>query len=170
MTFISQMKLLGLAALITCLLCIIKPELKYKNKFVITTKTEYVNYSVKNFNKKEFIEYLMQIKVKFPDIVFAQATLECGFKSKMFKTKCNLFGMRVAEQRTSLGEGEPGEYAKFNNWKESVIDYALFQSEVLSHIETREEYFSFLQRRYAKDPKYCQKLKSIIKKQWKVNQ
>src|SRR6187402_1570007 len=49
------------------------------------------------FSKKDLKEYLLQLNIKFPNIVLAQAELESGhFKSVMFKENNNLFGMKQA--------------------------------------------------------------------------
>ena len=37
------------------------------------------------FSKRNFYEYLKEVNVKFPEIVFAQAMKESGFKSFLFK-------------------------------------------------------------------------------------
>lgn len=115
------------------------------------------------FKVQELKDYLEELNVKFPDIVYAQARLETnGFKSKIFKENNNLFGMKQSTRRSSTNKGEQHGHAYYDNWRESVLDYALWQCKYLSQINTRAEYLEYLKANYAEDPNYYQKLLKII--------
>jgi hypothetical protein len=112
---------------------------------------------------EKLYNYLLETKIQFPEIVFAQAILETGhFKSKIFITNKNLFGMKEAKQRPTTAKGTELEHAFYENWKESVKDYAMFQSRyILPKIKTEKEYLMYLKSNYAEDPNYIQKIKQI---------
>lgn len=106
--------------------------------------------------------YLKSINVKHPDIVYAQAVLESGyFTSTLFHNNSNLFGMKAAKQRPYTYIDVKSGYAYYSDWKQSVLDYALFQSAYMRGLN-REQYFRYLQRNYADDSGYVRKLQAII--------
>jgi hypothetical protein len=114
-------------------------------------------------NERLFVK-LKETSIKFPHIVYAQAILETGnFKSKVFLENNNLFGMKAASKRPSTAISFKNEYAVYEDWQASVIDYALFQAAYLKHIKTETEYFEYLEASYAEDKDYVIKIKSIIK-------
>lgn len=115
------------------------------------------------FKVNEFRDYINQLKIKFPDIVYAQARLETnGFKSKIFRENNNLFGMKASTRRSSTNKGEQHGHAYYDSWRESVLDFALWQCRYLSNINTREQYFEYLRANYAEDPNYVSKLKKML--------
>lgn len=115
------------------------------------------------FSEDALIDYLREIKVKFPEVVFAQALLETGnFKSSNFKRNSNLFGMKRAGRRPTTAAIVDNGYAVYKSWQESVLDYALYQSHYLSNIKNQEDYLATIGRVYAEDPKYLTKIKIII--------
>lgn len=117
-------------------------------------KTLYISECNK-FSEKALMTYMKSINIKFPEVVFQQAKLESGgFKSNLFKTKHNLFGMKKAMQRATLSIGKPNEYAYFKSWKECVIDYALYQSRYFPNVKTKEEYIDKLCENYAENVNY----------------
>ena len=92
---------------------------------------------------------LAKQKVKHADIVLRQAILETGWLSC---TKCslkynNLFGFWYKKQ-----------YLKFDNWKESIAYYRRWQDR---HFKGGDYYQFLVDRGYATDPEYINKLKSI---------
>lgn len=117
------------------------------------------------FSEEKLLEYLEQINVKFSDIVFAQAVLESGnFKSKIFLTNNNLFGMKLAAKRPTLAKGVEFDHAFYDSWRDCVLDYAFYQARYLSNIKTREDYFRYLEANYAEDPQYLHKVQKLIKR------
>jgi len=104
--------------------------------------------------------------VKFPEIVFAQAVLESGhFKSFIFRTNNNLFGMRYPKVRETLATGAKSGYAVFSDWQSSVKDYKLWQDRFIQKrgIDTKAEYLTELDKVYSESNGYSAKLKKIIK-------
>ena len=118
------------------------------------------------FSENRLISKITELNFKFPHIILAQAKLESGhFKSTIFLENNNMFGMKEAKLRSNLAKGTNRGHAYYENWQESVIDYALYYSTYLYKIKTEGEYFEYLRQNYAEDPTYVQRLKQIIKKQ-----
>lgn len=116
------------------------------------------------FNKTAMVQYMKQINIKFPHIVYAQAILEStDFTSNIFKENNNCFGMKVATSRQTTNQGAQYDHAVFETWKDCVIDYALYQARYLSSIKNEEQYFEYLEQSYAEDTAYVNKLRNIIK-------
>lgn len=117
------------------------------------------------FTESKLKEYVLELNIKFPHIVLAQARIETGhFKSKIFKENKNLFGMKEAKQRPTTNQGTENDHAYYKNWHESVVDYALYQAKYLSNIKTENEYLEYLRQNYAEDPKYVDKIRVLLKK------
>lgn len=117
------------------------------------------------FSKSKLKEYLVELNVKFPHIVFAQARLESGnFKSSIFLENNNLFGMKVARRRPTTNKGENRGHAYFDSWKECVVDYAFYQAAYLQDLKTEQQYLQYLKTNYAEDPNYYQRLLKLINK------
>ena len=117
-----------------------------------------------DFTEEKLIEYVKELNIKFPHIVLAQARLESGnFKSNIFKENNNLFGMKEAKQRISTNKGTNLGHAKYESWKECVLDYALYQATYLSKFKTEEQYYSYLADNYAANGRYVKLLKDIAK-------
>jgi len=118
-------------------------------------KTEYekelfIIDTLKTFSEQNLVTYLLDLNVKFPDIVFSQARYETGnFKSLVFRENNNLFGMKVANSRATTNRGEQHNHAIFNNWQMSVLDYALWQNAYGRKFKTRESYMQYLKDVYA---------------------
>jgi hypothetical protein len=118
------------------------------------------------FTPEKLKEYLLELNIKFPHIVYAQSMLETNnFKSNIFQTNNNLFGMKQAKIRATTNQGTERGHAIYKHWRESVVDYALFQNAYLNKIITEELYFQYLSENYAEDIKYVDKLKKIISQQ-----
>lgn len=117
------------------------------------------------FDEDKFKNYLNELNIKFPHIVYAQAKLESNnFKSKIFKENNNMFGMKAAKQRQSTNKGEQYGHAYFDTWKDCVVDYALFQAKYLSSVKSESDYFNYLGENYAEDSSYVSRLKDLINK------
>jgi uncharacterized FlgJ-related protein len=129
------------------------------------TKSIIIKESAKEneFSPKKLREYILELNIKFPHIVYAQARLETGnFKSQIFKTNHNLFGMKVATLRPTTNKGEENGHAYYEGWRESVVDYAFYQAQYLSDIKTEAEYLEYLKANYAEAPNYMAQLQIII--------
>lgn len=115
----------------------------------------------KDFDEEKLARYLVELNVAHPEIVFAQAVVESGnFKSKIFQENNNMFGMKEARVRSHTALGTNRGHAVYRNWKECVIDYALYQSRYLPKL-SRKEYLEYLGARYAEDPGYKNKIEKL---------
>lgn len=115
------------------------------------------------FSRAKLSEYILQLNIKYPHIVLAQAELESGmFSSPIFKENNNLFGMKQAKLRPTTNTGENKGHACFNTWRESVVDYAFYSATYLNDIHSETEYLNYLGQSYAEDTAYVSKLKLII--------
>ena len=117
------------------------------------------------FSEEKFVEELKRLNVKYPYIVMAQSIAETGhYKSQVFKENHNLFGMKMARVRVNTANGAQNGHAYYDDWYQSVYDYAFYQCSVLSNINTEEEYFLYLSSFYAEaGDKYTKLLKEIIR-------
>jgi uncharacterized FlgJ-related protein len=95
--------------------------------------------------------------------VFAQAVRESGFKSAIFNENNNMFGMKQAVSRPTTSIGTNRNHAMFENWRDCLIDYSLYQAAYLSHIKTEAQYYEYL-KSYAEDPNYGTAVKAIADK------
>jgi hypothetical protein len=132
-----------------------------ETKAIILRESDKAN----EFSPEKLKAYVLELNIRFPYIVYAQAQLETGeFKSKIFKENNNLFGLKQAKRRPTTNKGEENGHAYYNSWKDSVVDYAFYSAQYLSHIKTEDECFQYLSQNYAEDPNYVVKLKKIIAK------
>lgn len=117
------------------------------------------------FSREKLKAYLLELNIKYPHIVLAQAEIETGhFTSTIFKENHNCFGLKQATRRPSTAQGTDNNHAYYKDWRESVQDYAMFQAAYLKDIHTENEYLQYLKQNYAEDSTYIDKIKQIIKK------
>jgi hypothetical protein len=101
--------------------------------------------------------------IKYPDVVVAQAQIESGnFKSSLCTEHNNLFGMKIPYRRFSVRSGKANNYAKYDHWSHSVIDYGILQN-MFADLSSKENYLKWLDATYAEDPNYIQKINRLIK-------
>jgi len=118
------------------------------------------------FSKEKLVKMLKDLKIKQPHIVMAQSIVETGkWKSNIFLENNNLFGMKQAKSRVTTAKGTQNNHAYYNHWRESVYDYAFYQSRYLHSLKTEADYFQYLSASYAEDPDYINVLKGVIKKE-----
>lgn len=131
-----------------------KDSLETQNKKLVKENDSLRKISSPEFSKPMLAEYLKKLKVKYKDIVIAQAKLESGgFSSPIFKENNNLFGMKMAEKRPTVAIGVNRKHAVYHDWLFSVIDYAMLQSKILSKAKSREQYLAYLDDNYSELPK-----------------
>jgi len=117
------------------------------------------------FSEEKFVSELKRLNVKFPHIVMAQAIAETGhYKSQVFKENHNLFGMKMARVRVNTANGVQNGHAYYDDWYQSVYDYAFWQcSQINNQINTEEEYYLYLSSTYAEaGDGYVKLVKDII--------
>lgn len=118
------------------------------------------------FSEEKFVALLKELNVKFPHIVMAQSMVETGhWKSNIFKENHNLFGMKQARVRINTAGGTQNGHAYYDDWIESVYDYAFYQCRYLSGLKNEEEYLAYLGRSYAEDPNYVSKIRGLVKRE-----
>lgn len=111
--------------------------------------------------RENIYKYIVACGIKHPDIVYRQALLESGFCSNIYRRANNLFGMRVARSRPTTAKGEYSGFARYDNWMESVQDYALYQAAYMRKARTRAQYFNALDDSYCVGHGYSTKLRSL---------
>jgi len=130
----------------------------YEEKIIIINEIER-----DAFSQEALVEELKRLNIKFPHIVLAQAMIESGhFQSNIFMANNNLFGMKQARQRCTTAKGTNLNHAYYDNWKESVMDYALFQSAYLRKLKTEAQYLKYLDRNYAEAQNYDKAVNNMI--------
>lgn len=135
---------------------------EYEKELIVVSLEKEKN----KFTEDKFISELKRLNVKFPHIVMAQAIAETGhYKSQVFKENNNLFGMKQARVRVNTAEGTQNGHAYYDNWYQSVYDYAFYQCSVLKDINSENEYYLFLSSgKYAEaGDGYVKLIKDIIK-------
>lgn len=116
------------------------------------------------FSENNLEIMLSRMNVKFPEVVKAQVKLETGhYSSKIYNENNNLFGMKKAYRRPSTCKGVRYGHCYYDDWIDSVIDYVIYQRVFLSNVYTSDDYLKILGMSYAEDPKYANKLVSIMK-------
>jgi hypothetical protein len=118
------------------------------------------------FTKEKFADELKRLNVKFPHIAMAQSIIETGhWKSNIFKENSNLFGMKQATVRINTANGTQNGHAYYDDWYQSVYDYAFYQCRYLGGIDTEEEYYAYLSSSYAEAGNYIQVIKATVEKE-----
>ena len=126
------------------------------------------NKSVEDITKEQIIQeisfedsvynYILELNIQHPEVVLRQARTESGnFKSRVFLENNNMFGMKIPSKRPNMVSGSNRGYAVYNNWQESVIDYALYQVYSGKNL-SKEDYINMLNNNYAEDTEYLNKL------------
>jgi uncharacterized FlgJ-related protein len=140
----------------------VTPKQKKAMHAAVEPKEKYIIKIDSTFSKEALIEYVYSLNLRFPHIVLAQAQLESGnFSSKIFRENNNLFGMKEAKIRPTTNCGTNRGHAKYNHWRESVIDYVLYYAVYLHRFKTEESYYNYLDRGYAKNSNYSKILRKI---------
>jgi hypothetical protein len=117
------------------------------------------------FNTENFKAYLKQINAPHAHIIYAIAKQESGFRSTLFKTHNNLFGMTRPNVRTNKSIQNGQKWAKFEHWTHSVDDLILWMSWT-----TNGKYQSFSEQQLLKhiDRSYAHNgYSNVLKKHFK---
>jgi uncharacterized FlgJ-related protein len=131
----------------------------------IITETEKILIidEANEFSEEKLIEKIAKLNFKFPHIILAQSILETGhYDSKIFIENHNLFGMKEARVRLNLAEGTQYGHAYYNNWEESVMDYALWYSTYAYKCKTEKQLYKLLDKQYAEATAYVSSLQHVI--------
>jgi uncharacterized FlgJ-related protein len=118
------------------------------------------------FSKEALVKELKRLNVRFPEIILAQSILETGhFSSRIFVENNNLFGMKEARARSTTAVGTQLGHAYYDHWKQSVMDYALFQNAYMNKLRKEKSYLKYLDKNYAEAENYDKNLLQIIEKE-----
>jgi hypothetical protein len=153
--------------LIICLICFIISLSSNKDNRTVSTIVEYQHIFDANdpYTENKLRNYLIQLHVKYPDVAISQMKLETNNgTSNIFIQGNNLFGMKVAVMRpTTAVSSISGGHAVYSHWRQSVLDYALWQSfvEDPENISTETNWINYISRFYSKDDSYKIKLLNI---------
>ena len=94
--------------------------------------------------------------------IFAQASLETGdFRSNIFRENRNIFGMKLAQKRETLGTGQNRDHATYRSVKDSVRDYFLRQKNFGIPNDLDRYQMATIKSGYAEDPQYLRKWESL---------
>ena len=133
-------------------------------KMVNTEKNISTASFSEGFSEKALIALMKELKIKYPEVALSQARLETeNFTSDIFKENHNLFGMKMAEKRPTSAIGINRGHAAYSNWKESVVDYALFQSFIIAKLQnvSRESYRKHIQKYYSETSDYLARMDRV---------
>jgi uncharacterized FlgJ-related protein len=135
-----------------------------QKEYVTDTETVLIVNDLDEFSEEKLIEEINKLNFKFPHIVLAQSILETGYyKSKIFKENNNLFGMKEARVRLNLAKGTQFGHAYYDNWKESITDYALCYSTFAYRCKSEKQLYKLLDKQYAEADAYVSSLQHVIK-------
>ena len=128
----------------------------------IDPKPKYIPKLDSTFSQEALVKYVYSLNVRFPHIILAQAHLESGkFTSGIFVKNNNLFGMRQARLRPTTNKGSRNGFAKYDHWRDSVMDYILYYAVYMHKFKTEEAYYAYLDRSYANNPNYSKLIRKI---------
>lgn len=118
------------------------------------------------FSQEALVKELKRLNVRFPEIILAQSILETGhFSSRIFIENNNLFGMKQARARSTTAVGTQLGHAFYDHWKQSVMDYALFQNAYMNKLRKKKAYLKYLDKNYAEADNYDKTLLQIIERE-----
>lgn len=150
--------------IITCILIVItifffekskNKDLNNSNDLKHLDSIEVINF------KDSVLNFIYDMRLEHPYIVYAQCIVETGnFTSTIMKENNNLFGMKLPERRATLALGVKRGHAYYRTWKESIIDYSLYQMAYMRGL-SEEEYFEKLKQSYASDTYYINKIRQL---------
>ena len=132
----------------------------------IETELIVLDSSESTFSQEALVEEIKKLNIRFPHIVLAQSILETGYwESRIYQENHNLFGMKQARARATTANGTQLGHAYYDDWKESVTDYALYQAAYLNKIRKENQYLRYLDKNYAEAKDYDKKLEVIIERE-----
>lgn len=108
--------------------------------------------------EEKLLSYIKELKIAHPKIVITQAKLEsANFKSGIFKSNKNIFGMKFPEKRPTTAIGINKNHSVYSSWRKSVEDYKIWQDKYAKKYKTTKQYLKYLSL-YAEDKNYVNKI------------
>lgn len=168
-SYVKYLTLWTVLTLMFFLYGIVKPPtIEVVEKLTPVERYIVINEETK-FTEEKFIEEIKRLNFNFPHLVYCQSFVETGgFTSRIYRENNNLFGMKEALIRANLAVGTRYEHAYYNNWKESLYDYAFYYSEYLSDIKNEDQYIDYVNQRYAEHPEYDIMIREVLPKAKKI--
>lgn len=128
-------------------------SLEYSIGYWFINKPEEVNDSV-------LLEFLIENKAWYPEILLRQAKIESGnYSSNVYKNSNNLYGMRRVRSRQTTQTSTYNGYGVYNNWCLSALDRLLWDIFYFDNKKPSEEEYLNAMGIYAEDSNYKSKLK-----------
>lgn len=122
-------------------------------------------------NDSVVYEFIKATGCWYPDIVMAQYVIESNHgKSMLSQEYNNCFGMKYVgkngRKNTQLPDVKGyGDYGVYINWQLSVVDRQLWDHRVFEASKpTKDYYLNILDKIYAEDPNYIDKITTEAKK------
>ena len=113
--------------------------------------------------KKTLIEFINMLPIQHKKILYQKIMLETGhLKSVRCLRDNNLIGMKCVKVRNTTQTGSHTSYGVYDDWRDSIIDYLLWQQHCIKKRLTEKEYYDYTCKVYSinKD-KYINVLKQI---------
>ena len=73
--------------------------------------------------------------------------------------------MKQARARSTTAVGTQLGHAYYDNWKQSVMDYALFQNAYMNKLRKQKQYLNYLDKNYAEAENYDKVLLQVIERE-----
>lgn len=121
------------------------------------------NYEI---NEDSVWNYIKSLDVWFPEYIMAQAVVESQCGKLMPYNSNNLFGMTNPNKRetTAIQPNQSNSiYAKYKNWKMSIIDRVLWELSIFDNIKPTEDAYVKQLGKYAQSTTYLIAIKSKAK-------
>lgn len=147
------------------LICIVLLLASFKPSSSTNIESEYIclTKDKEAFTEANFKSLLYKLKVKHPDIVWAQSQIEsANYTSPIFIENNNMLGLKLSTTRPTTAIGVNRGHAAFDNWQGCVIDYSIWQSTFTRGL-SKEQYLKYLGAVYAEDPNYEIKIRRKLK-------
>lgn len=129
-----------------------------------TNNFNLVNVKEDVFTQEKLLEYMRKLNIKHIEFTFAQTQIESAYySSPIFYDNKNMFGMKQSYERPTTCIGTNRNHANYENWRDAVLDFAIFQARVLAKVKNRNEYREYIGKYYADDKEYLKKVDTKIK-------
>jgi flagellum-specific peptidoglycan hydrolase FlgJ len=164
MKTLKNFTIIGVAIIISATINFFTITSLAKSKRVYTQIMFDINDS---FTEEKVKIYLKELNIKYPEVALAQMKLEsANGTSKIFKENNNLFGMKLPKFRPTTALGEKNNHSYYSHWRQSVVDYAIWQSFVMNpeNVASEKNWVEYLNRMYAEDGSYGKKILLIRNK------
>ena len=121
------------------------------------------------FSEENLKREMNRLNIKFPDVVYQQCVIEGASKTgkrwnnPIFIEGNNFLGLKKSFYRPSTAiSWDKDYYCSYQNWRDCLLDYSIFQAQNCKNIHTEEEYYQFLNDLgYSINSNYVTNLKKI---------